>query len=113
MVTAAIGAAVNVALNLALIPTMGAMGAAIATVVSYVVVFAVRSFDTAKYLRFGLCIPRTLINAVIITAQTVIIVLDIRGWLIWQLCAVTLLAVINGREMVAALVTVINKKVKK
>ena len=113
MVTAAVGAAVNIALNLALIPAMGAMGAAIATVISYAVVFAVRSLDTAKYLRFGLCIPRTLINSAIIIAQTVIIVMDVRGWLIWQLCAVVALSLINGREMVAALVTVINKKVKK
>ena len=47
----ALGALVNVILNLSLIPVLGAWGAAFATFVSYVIVFVYRYFDIRKYLK--------------------------------------------------------------
>lgn len=49
MFSAASGAIINVVLNAVLIPTIGVQGAAIATCISYIVVFVYRVFDTNKY----------------------------------------------------------------
>nr|WP_295255863.1 oligosaccharide flippase family protein [uncultured Blautia sp.] len=49
MFSAASGAIINVILNAILIPTIGVQGAAVATCVSYIVVFVYRVFDTRKY----------------------------------------------------------------
>lgn len=48
--SATVGAVCNVVLNLLFIPIIGATGAAIATCVSYMVVFSYRAKDTQKYL---------------------------------------------------------------
>lgn len=48
--SATVGAVCNVCLNLTMIPLMGATGAALATCISYVIVFAYRAKDTQKYL---------------------------------------------------------------
>lgn len=50
--TTAVGAVINVALNMALIPVLGGQGAAAATLVSYMVVWLVRSRAVKKILSF-------------------------------------------------------------
>lgn len=45
-----IGAIVNILLNLMLIPTIGVLGASIATCTSYIFVFIFRYYDTKKYI---------------------------------------------------------------
>ncbi len=112
--TASMGAGVNILLNLLLIPTYGAMGASAATAVSYALVFAVRAYDTKKYLRFGLCIPRFVLNTVLITAQAVAIIflpkpLDFYS----QIGIIALILLINGREIVRAVLDTAKKVLKK
>ncbi len=51
LVSGTVGAIINIALNFCLIPICGAMGAAVATCLSYFTVFVYRSWDTRKYLK--------------------------------------------------------------
>lgn len=111
-VTAALGAIINIILNFVLIPTQGAMGAAVATVVSYMVVFAIRAVDTAKYLRFKLYLPRVLLNTAIIIVQAVIMILEVPYWIYWQIGIVLLIIMINVREAMSAVISFFNKKSK-
>ena len=67
MVTALSGAFTNIILNLVLIPIMGANGAAVATVISFIVVFVFRGQNTRKYLKFDMK-PVTLISETLILA---------------------------------------------
>ena len=46
-----LGAVANIIMNLTLIPILGAWGAAFATFMSYVIVFAYRYFDVKKYIK--------------------------------------------------------------
>lgn len=46
------GAALNIFLNLILIPRIGTVGAALATCASYIAVFIFRAIDTRKYLKY-------------------------------------------------------------
>lgn len=58
--SATVGAIVNVCLNLLLIPGLKVTGAAIATFISYVVVFIYRVRDTHKYLPLNVVTPFTI-----------------------------------------------------
>ena len=113
MVTAAVGAIINIALNFLLIPSQGAMGAAIATAVSYAVVYAIRAYDTEKYLRFDLCTLRLVINTLLIVAQTVLMIFEPPYWIVWQVAAVVLMLAINGREIVKAGLQLLKRFLKK
>ena len=72
-VTSMAGALINIAMNFALIPFMGAQGASLATLASYVVVFVIRAINTKKYLNFLLHTRHMLFNISIIAAQIVLI----------------------------------------
>ena len=60
LTTTAAGAAVNLAGNALLIPVWGAMGAAIATLASYVVIFAARAIHSRTLLKVSFSVPRFL-----------------------------------------------------
>ncbi len=51
LISGTTGAILNIVLNFCLIPICGAMGAAVATCISYLTVFVYRSWDTRKYLK--------------------------------------------------------------
>jgi O-antigen/teichoic acid export membrane protein len=108
-VTASVGALTNIILNFALIPTFGAMGAAVATAASYMVAFIIRAIDTSKYLKFSLCIPRLIINTGLIIAQTVLMIVEIKYWIIIQIAIILVLATFNGREIFSAAVGILKK----
>lgn len=108
-VTATIGALTNVILNFFLIPCWGALGAAVATVVSYVVAFVIRALDSRKYLRFDLCFVKVLVNTLAIVAQTVIMLLELPYWMLWQAIFVAFMVVFNGREIFRAVMQVAKK----
>ena len=110
--TAAFGAVLNIALNFLLIPKQGAMGAAIATAISYMAVYVIRAIDSRKYLDFSLCLPRVAVNTVILIAQTVIMLLEVPYWIIWQSVTVVFMLVFNGREIVKAVTDFLRRFLK-
>lgn len=112
-VTASIGAVANVILNFLLIPNWGAMGATIATAVSYVLAFVIRIADTAKYMRFDLCLPRLILNTFMVIAQTVIMITQVPYWVIFELAIIICMLTYNGREIFGAISAVLKKKIKK
>lgn len=75
LLTSMAGAATNLVLNLFLIPSMGAQGAGVATLASYFIVFVIRAVNTKKYLSFSTHTPRIIINVILISAQTVLLLL--------------------------------------
>lgn len=107
--TAGVGALTNIILNFVLIPHFGAMGAAVATVVSYVIAFAIRAFDTGKYLKFNLRVIKLVVNCVLITAQTVILLFELPHWILWQSAFVGFMLVFNGRESFRTILQVARK----
>ena len=102
MVTSMAGALVNVGLNFILIPKQGAMGAAVATLISYCVVYAIRAYDTKRYVRFKMSAPRLLVNAAVLTAQAVIMVCELKYWLYAQIALLIFMLIFNGKDMLMA-----------
>ncbi len=67
--TTMVGAALNIALNLLLIPKIGSQGAAIATFASYLAVFVIRTYDAKKYIPFKTHFVTVSINSLIVLFQ--------------------------------------------
>lgn len=96
--TAFLGASVNVILNIALIPSpLGVQGAAIATATSYFIVFIVRGLNSQRYIPYKLKWGIVLLNAALIFAQSVVVILQIKYWLIIEIACFVALAAINFR----------------
>lgn len=109
MVTATAGALINIVLNFMLIPTYGALGAAVATAVSYIAVYVIRALDTAKYLRFDLCTLRVVVNSILLVAQAVIMIAEVPYWILWQIGIVLAVMIINGRDIIRSVFGILGK----
>jgi len=80
-VTSMIGALLNIALNFLLIPTkLGVQGAAIATCVSYFIVFVIRAVYARKIITVRFYLVRITENCILLTVHTLFIVLQLSGW---------------------------------
>lgn len=89
--TALVGAGGNIVLNLLLIPRMGALGAAVATLASYAVVLLLRLWDVPRLLPFGTCRLRMFCSILLLFAAAFVMTADVpgRGILCALLAAVT------------------------
>ena len=99
--TALIGAVVNIALNIILIPSYGAIGASVATYISYVIVFIIRAVTMHKFIPFRMYPVRLIINTVLITAIAVVMTWwGSETWGVIVSCGILLISlVINGRHI--------------
>ena len=106
MLTAMSGAVVNIVLNFVMIPKHGAMGAAVATLISYLAVYAIRAVDTRNYLKFSLHTPRLIINGLLLLVQSVIMISAFRYWQIAEVLLLVLILVFNGQGIVRSLMKI-------
>ena len=94
--TAFIGAGSNILLNFLLIPSpLGVHGAAIATVLSYFLVFVIRCFNVKKYIPFKLRGIEVILNTLIVVLQALAMITEIKGWIIIQAVCILALVLIN------------------
>ena len=116
MLTAFAGTVVNIVLNFVMIPTHGAMGAAVATLISYITVYVIRAYDTRFYIRFNLHSVKVAINFIAVIAQTVVMISEIRYWVYIQIAIVAFMLIFNGKDILKGVLAVLhqikNKKSK-
>ena len=113
MLTALTGALVNVVLNFVMIPHHGAMGAAAATLISYVTVYAVRVVDTRRYVKFNTHNVRLVLTSALILAQSFILLMGIRYSLYLSGIIFLLVAVLNLGGILSTAVKILRVFVKK
>ena len=100
-ITAFVGAASNLLLNFLLIPSpLGAQGAAIATVLSYFLVFVIRCLNVKKYIPFKLYGGHVGANTVIISLQAAACIFEVKGWILIQAVCIALLCLINFKFLI-------------
>ncbi len=87
------GAFTNIGLNLIMIPKLGAQGAAIATFISYLLVFVLRALGTRKFINISISPLFMALNVILMGALTFIMVNEVKNWLVISL---VLTAVIVG-----------------
>ena len=68
-----VGAVSNIILNIIFTPIMGPLGAAIATTICYVEVFAVRYIQSKKYIKLRINFIRDIISYVILVVQAIVL----------------------------------------
>ena len=112
LLTAAFGAILNIVLNFALIPSMGAQGAGIATAISYFAVFAFRAIHSRSFMPFRLGAGTLALNSLIACVQVVFMVLSLPGNVLVQVIAVALTCAINARSLISAVKKVLKKFIK-
>jgi O-antigen/teichoic acid export membrane protein len=93
--TSMAGALINVVLNLILIPTIEAQGAAIATLVSYFAVFVIRAVNTRRYVPFSLSLIRMTVSFFVLIAQALLILYIDEYAVLTQMGVFLIVALIN------------------
>ncbi len=92
MITNLLGAIVNVILNYIFIPKWGAVGAAIATSFSYLVLWLVRVVTTQKIVKLKYNKKRLLGCSTVLVIQAYVQISEIKGdWLIASLCLIIIM----------------------
>ncbi len=113
-ITTGIGALVNVALSFFLIQTdLQANGAAVATFISYLLVFLLRVVDTKRFLPMKFHFSRLVFNSVVLLAQAIIMILEIRGWILFELLLTALMVIANIGSLFATLRRLLAKRLPK
>lgn len=97
--TTFIGAGVNVLLNILLIPRIGANGAAIATFISFFLVFLIRAADTRRYMKIAMQSPRIAVTLALLLGQTAVTLIQPDYWPLWSSLAFVLILITNGRNV--------------
>ncbi len=75
LICATVGACVNILGNIVLIKAYGAVGAAVATVISYVIVYVVATNLSLKYVKYNVFFTKTMVNIGLLTVQSIIMML--------------------------------------
>jgi len=99
-VTTFVGAAVNIALNIILIPRMGTQGAAIGTFVSFFLVFVIRAVDTQRYMKIAIQPLRITLTLVLLLVQCWVTLAQPNLWPVWSSLAFLLILLCNAGNMV-------------
>ena len=76
------GAMTNIVLNIILIPKWQAQGAAIATFISYVIVFVLRALGTRKFINISISPLFLAVNVALLGALSYMMVAEVKNWII-------------------------------
>ena len=93
-VTNFIAVIVSITFNLILIPTIGALGAAISNATSYFVLWMVRTKDTHKIIPIKYEAKKTAIACLILTLQTVLVIIKSNSIFTWSVCIIGLCSIV-------------------
>ncbi|MEG1632145.1 MAG: oligosaccharide flippase family protein [Hydrogenoanaerobacterium sp.] len=94
-VTTAVGALLNVGLNIWLIPIFGVNGATFATFLGFFLVFALRAMDTRRFIKIRFNVFKLIFNTVILGVQSFIMIFEIKYWLFYEIAFTVLMIVSN------------------
>lgn len=110
LITTVTGAVTNIILNGILIHFMGAQGAAVATCISYFVVYAARAIDIKRSDKdIKLSSYRVLINSFIMLIQTVIMITEVPFWLPLQIICLAVTVIFNYKMLIELVKKILKK----
>ncbi|MBQ0084323.1 MAG: oligosaccharide flippase family protein [Clostridiales bacterium] len=96
LVTTVVGAAANLLLNYFLILRYGAQGAAIATCISYFIVFLIRAIDIKRTTAGISFAPLNVtVNSALILGQTAVMLLEPTHWVIYEILFFAAILILN------------------
>ncbi len=107
--TMAMGAAVNVILNWKLIPIWGVNGAALATFVSYFLVFLLRAINTRGLIRVDFAPEKLCCNFGLLAAESWLMLKRVPHWPIWCGLIVACIAALNFRDLWSTVLQILGR----
>ena len=113
MVTAMIGAVANVLLNLWLIPMMGPMGAALATMVSYFLIFLIRLIHARRFIPFRTSPVWLSLSTGLLGGLCVVMTLAPRGWIWYSIGLCLLLALFTAPYLLRSMLSLFRQRRQK
>ena len=93
----ALGAGINIILNMTLIPNFGVQGGVVATLAGYLVVFTVRIIDTRRIVPLHWHPFKLLLNLALLGVQTYILLTFETGWLLPEIGLCLVVTALNFR----------------
>jgi len=109
LVTAMAGAITNIVLNFILIPKVGVNGATIATMISYMIIYMIRAYNTRHFIkmdtRFGYCV----VNTALLLVQSYFMITEHSLWILVGTVCCTLIAVLNFKPILKGVMKVLGK----
>lgn len=112
-ITSMAGAIANIVLNLILIPKYEIYGAAIATLISYFIVFVVRAFMAKRLVDFKMNVTKTIFGTAIIVIQTLCTYFDLKYLVAINAVAVILTVAIYFKTFYSVITKVIKSFISK
>lgn len=105
------GAVVNILLNLLLIPHFAGIGAAIATLTGYIIIWVINMKNTRSILKMNLNLPIILISTLFIIIQIVLIELDsLKYYVFASLCLIVV--IVLNRKIFIEIINFLKQKVR-
>lgn len=107
------GALVNIALNIILVKQIGALGAAVATMICYVLIWILRIVAVKKYIFMDLNLMRDILAYIVLLCQTVLLFIypDSLWLYLFQATAIILILILFKKES-RALIDLIQRKTR-
>ena len=107
--TAMVACVVNLLMNYFLIPLWGIQGAAVATLLSYLICFWTRIIDARYYVPFKFNGGKNILNMVLLLSMSGIIIADVKLGVLWTIILAAAVTAINYK----ALLITVNKLLKR
>lgn len=108
-ITAFVGAAVNLVLNVLLIGPLGPNGAALATLICYVVVYIIRAVTTRRSIRFRQYPVKIAVNTLILGVQTAFLIFELPYTYVVQAAGIVLIFALNARPIINGIMRVLRR----
>lgn len=110
MITASAAALTNIVLNAVMIPRWGIQGAGFATCMSYFVCFAIRIFDTRRYISFDVNFRKLAVNLLLITAMLIVCLSEPSWWVIYTITFFLLIFLLNVSSLMKTVQKVLERR---
>ena len=110
LICALSGAIINVILNFILIKAMGAMGAALATMISYMFVYFVTTYRSRELVGYKVKLPFTSVNTALLLTQGIITVANINYGILISAGIAVVILVLNGKQVFSTVKDILNKR---
>ncbi len=109
-VTAVAGTLLNILLNALMIPRMGALGAAIATLAGYGAVYLLRTWDAPRLIRFRLCLPRQIASILLLLFMSAVMTWGSTNRILWTAILAVAVTGINLPTLVKGVAALLRRR---
>lgn len=103
LLTTLFSAGANIGMNLLLIPRIGVMGAALATFLSYLLMFLVRGVHTRRFIPVRWHLMKFLPGSALVLAQAWLMLSEPPLWPLWQILIFLAVLALNFKELARSL----------